>query len=103
MAGNQNTTSREKRNWQIHLLYIRQDYKECLRVIDQQLQECHGESEYALYAKALILRQQGQILQSLKHFQMVFMRAPFLCAVCVCSVPAHCAAVPVAGDQAGPA
>lgn len=64
-----NTTSREKRNWLIHLLYIRQDYKECMKVVDEQLTECNGQSEYALYVKALIKRQNGQILESLHLFQ----------------------------------
>eukprot|EP01046_Picozoa_sp_COSAG06_P051687 COSAG06_NODE_8492_length_2152_cov_1.500244_1_plen_382_part_10 len=64
-----NTTSREKRNWLIHLLYIRQDYKECMKAVEQQLTECNGQSEYALYVKALIKRQNGQILESLHLFQ----------------------------------
>ena len=64
-----NTTSREKRNWLIHLLYIRQDYKECMKAVEEQLTECNGQSEYALYVKALIKRQNGQILESLHLFQ----------------------------------
>eukprot|EP01043_Picozoa_sp_COSAG02_P004109 COSAG02_NODE_105_length_36393_cov_15.694495_14_plen_381_part_00 len=64
-----NTTSREKRNWLIHLLYIRQDYKECMKAVEEQLAECNGQSEYALYVKALIKRQNGQILESLHLFQ----------------------------------
>eukprot|EP01052_Picozoa_sp_SAG31_P040655 SAG31_NODE_5941_length_2247_cov_1.585661_1_plen_75_part_00 len=56
-----NTTLRERRNWHIHLLYIRHDFKDCLKLIEQQLQECSGMCEYAVYTKALIRRQQGQV------------------------------------------
>jgi Bardet-Biedl syndrome 4 protein len=65
-----NTTSREKHNWLIHTLYMRQDFKECSKVIEDQLRSCNGHSEYALYVKALIMRQDGKILESLKCFQM---------------------------------
>ena len=38
-------------------------------MVEQQLAECNGQSEYALYVKALIKRQHGQILESLHLFQ----------------------------------
>lgn len=63
------TTLREKRNWTIHLLYTRQEFSECLRLIDEQLRACSGMCEYALYVKGLIKRQQGQIRESLVLFQ----------------------------------
>lgn len=67
---------REKRNWLIHLLYTRQEFTECLKLIgvfviivifhclavlfvELTLEELKGQSEYALYVKALIRRQQG--------------------------------------------
>ena len=126
-----NTTNREKRNWLIHSLYIRQDFKACmevcssafrcthflarsevsargeywetekvrgggggviegpavaprsrgwrcrahvwcgspLQVVETQLQECNNNCEYAMYVKALIKRQRGQIAESLQLFQ----------------------------------
>jgi len=63
------STQRVKRNWLIHQLYIRQEFPECLRVIEAQLQECKGLAEYPLYVKALIRRQQGAIAESLQLFQ----------------------------------
>ncbi len=50
-------------------LYIRQEFPECLKVIEAQLQECKGLAEYPLYVKALIRRQQGAIAESLQLFQ----------------------------------
>jgi hypothetical protein len=45
------STARERKNWLIHLLYVRQDYDECMRVIEEQLRACNGLCEYPLYAK----------------------------------------------------
>lgn len=63
------STIRERRNWLIHLLYVRQEYDECLKVCDETLRTCNGLAEYALYVKALIRRQQGRIQESLLLFQ----------------------------------
>eukprot|EP01006_Ploeotia_vitrea_P030512 TRINITY_DN62906_c0_g1_i1.p1 TRINITY_DN62906_c0_g1~~TRINITY_DN62906_c0_g1_i1.p1 ORF type:complete len:441 (-),score=29.92 TRINITY_DN62906_c0_g1_i1:114-1436(-) len=63
------TTQREKKNWLIHLLYVRQDFKDCLGLIDEQLQECKGLCEYAIYVKALIKRANGELQESLQLFQ----------------------------------
>lgn len=62
-------TSKEKKNFQIHLLYIRQDFEECLALIEQSLIESKGHNEYPLYVKALIRRNQGFITESLQLFQ----------------------------------
>jgi hypothetical protein len=45
------STVRERRNWWIHLLYVRQEYDECLRVIEEVLRACNGLAEYPLYVK----------------------------------------------------
>ncbi|KAL0486219.1 Bardet-Biedl syndrome 4 protein [Acrasis kona] len=66
-------SDKEKRNWMIHMLYIRHDYVECLKVIEEQLQSCQGLCEYAIYVKALILRQKGKIQDSLSLFQATVM------------------------------
>jgi Bardet-Biedl syndrome 4 protein len=50
-------------------LFLVQDYVKCLQVIEEQLQVTNGLSEYPLYVKALILRQQGRIDESLTTFQ----------------------------------
>eukprot|EP01064_Diplonema_japonicum_P039200 TRINITY_DN9778_c1_g4_i1.p1 TRINITY_DN9778_c1_g4~~TRINITY_DN9778_c1_g4_i1.p1 ORF type:complete len:438 (+),score=30.13 TRINITY_DN9778_c1_g4_i1:70-1383(+) len=60
---------RERRNWLIHLLYTRQDYFECLVLIEEQLQDCKGLCEYAIYIKALIKRANGELQESLQLFQ----------------------------------
>ncbi|KAJ9472868.1 Bardet-Biedl syndrome 4 protein-like protein [Diplonema papillatum] len=63
------TTIREKRNWLIHLLYTRQDYFDCLMLIEEQLTESRGLCEYAIYVKALIKRANGELQESLQLFQ----------------------------------
>ena len=47
---------KEKFNWLIHILFLRQEYDQCIKIIEEMLHETKGRSEYALYAKALILR-----------------------------------------------
>ncbi|KAH8062578.1 hypothetical protein JL722_3500 [Aureococcus anophagefferens] len=42
---------------------------ECLKVVEQALEESGGLNEYPLYIKALIMRQQGKIQESLTLFQ----------------------------------
>ncbi|KAI5614867.1 Bardet-Biedl syndrome 4 protein [Silurus asotus] len=59
----------ERRNWLIHLHYIRKDYESCKAIIKEQLQETQGVCEYAIYVQALILRLEGKIQQSLELFQ----------------------------------
>mmetsp|Transcript_14302 Transcript_14302/g.13807 ORF Transcript_14302/g.13807 Transcript_14302/m.13807 type:complete len:410 (+) Transcript_14302:368-1597(+) len=63
------STVREKGNAHIHVCYTRKDFPECLKAIEEQLKACNGQSEYPLYIKALILRQQGRIEESLTTFQ----------------------------------
>lgn len=61
--------SPERFNWLISLLYGRQEFGECLKVVEQALEESGGLNEYPLYIKALIMRQQGKIQESLTLFQ----------------------------------
>jgi len=61
--------TREKKNWLINHLYVRQELKECLEVVEEQLRESNGMCEYAIYVKALIRRQEGQVQESLQLFQ----------------------------------
>ncbi|PNW76079.1 hypothetical protein CHLRE_12g548650v5 [Chlamydomonas reinhardtii] len=60
---------RDKRNYQLHLLYTRQEFEECLKQIDKVLEETDGLCEYAIYIKALIMRHRGKIQESLALFQ----------------------------------
>jgi len=60
---------REKRNWLVHVLYVRQEYDACLETIEEALKESRGMSEYPIYVKALIKRQRGEIQESLQLFQ----------------------------------
>lgn len=62
-------TSVYRSNHYIHSCYISKDYKECLRSIEEQLHKTHGQSEYPLYIKGLILRERGRIEDSLTIFQ----------------------------------
>lgn len=45
------STLREKNNWLIHELYVRREFGQCLRLVDEQLEASGGLSEYPLYAK----------------------------------------------------
>ena len=69
-------TIRERRNWLIHVLYTRQEFTECLALIEEQLRECQGLCEYALYVKGLIKRGQGELQESLSLFQAATMISP---------------------------
>ncbi|CAB4013157.1 Bardet-Biedl syndrome 4 [Paramuricea clavata] len=59
----------ERRNWLIHLHYVRKDIENCKSLIDEQLNESQGMCEYALYIQALLLREEGKIQESLELFQ----------------------------------
>jgi len=63
------STIRERRNWLIHVYYVRQDFFDCLVLIEDQLTECKGLCEYAIYVKALIKRANGELQDSLTLFQ----------------------------------
>lgn len=51
------------------MLYARQEFEDCLKIVEVALAESGGLNEYPLYVKALIARQQGKINESLQLFQ----------------------------------
>ncbi|CAH1268785.1 BBS4 [Branchiostoma lanceolatum] len=59
----------ECKNWLIHQHYIRKEYELCKSLIKEELQESQGMCEYAIYVQALIMRQEGNIQESLELFQ----------------------------------
>lgn len=59
----------ERHNWRIALYFARQEFDECLKVVEMALEESGGLNEYPLYIKAMILRQEGKIQESLQLFQ----------------------------------
>ncbi|CAI8038852.1 Bardet-Biedl syndrome 4 protein [Geodia barretti] len=59
----------ERKNWLIHLHYIRKDFETCKVLIGEMLQETEGMCEYAIYVLGLIKRQEGEISDSLELFQ----------------------------------
>jgi Bardet-Biedl syndrome 4 protein len=63
------STARERRNWLIYELYSHRRFEECERLVEEQLRAARGASEYALYVKGLLRRQQGAISESLLLFQ----------------------------------
>lgn len=68
---------REKSNWLVHILFIRQEYSQCLKFVDELLEEKDGDkSEYTLYLKALILRIKGNIHESLELFKKCHLLNP---------------------------
>ena len=42
---------RERQNWRIFSAFARQEYTECLQIIEEQLQDCDGMAEYPIYVK----------------------------------------------------
>lgn len=66
---------REKSNWLVHILFIRQEYTQCMKFVDELLEESE-KSEYALYLKALILRIKGNIHDSLDLFKKCHLLNP---------------------------
>ena len=66
MSNQTSTTLRSRRNWFIHQTYVRHEYSTCLKVIEEELQANNGIAEYAIYVKAMIMRHQGRISQSLQ-------------------------------------
>ncbi|GFO42972.1 Bardet-Biedl syndrome 4 protein-like, partial [Plakobranchus ocellatus] len=59
----------ERRNWLIHLHYVRKEFEMCKVLIREQLSEAGGMCEYAVYVQGLIMRQEGKIQESLDLFQ----------------------------------
>ena len=64
-------TARQRKNWLIHMHYVRHEYDRCLAIVEEELKDptVRKQCEYALYIKALIKRQNGEIQESLKLFQ----------------------------------
>eukprot|EP01116_Phalansterium_solitarium_P011700 TRINITY_DN2746_c0_g1_i5.p1 TRINITY_DN2746_c0_g1~~TRINITY_DN2746_c0_g1_i5.p1 ORF type:complete len:532 (-),score=230.39 TRINITY_DN2746_c0_g1_i5:973-2568(-) len=61
--------ARERRNWQLHTLYVQRRFEACQRLIDLMLADANGLCEYALYVNGLIKRHCGAIDESLQLFQ----------------------------------
>ncbi|KAJ8601425.1 hypothetical protein CTAYLR_005942 [Chrysophaeum taylorii] len=60
----------ERHNFLIARYFARQEFDECLEVVETALEEeSGGLNEYPLTVKAMILRQQGRIQESLQLFQ----------------------------------
>jgi len=68
--------SKEKLNWLAHILFLRQEFDECLKLIETMLDESSGRSEYANFVKALILRIKGSIHESLELFKKCHLLNP---------------------------
>jgi hypothetical protein len=66
----------EARNALIHRLYTRHEFAACLAEIETALKESRGKSQYAVYVKALIFRQQGRVTESLDLFHAAVARSP---------------------------
>ncbi|XP_037078400.1 Bardet-Biedl syndrome 4 protein-like [Pollicipes pollicipes] len=59
----------ERRNWMIHIHYVRKEFDTCRALVKEQLQETGDMCEYASYVQGLILRSEGKIQQSFEMFQ----------------------------------
>jgi Bardet-Biedl syndrome 4 protein len=67
---------KDKLNWLANVLFLRQEFDDCLDLLDRILEESEGRNEYATYLKALILRIKGKIHESLDLFKKCHMLAP---------------------------
>ncbi|CAG0884735.1 unnamed protein product [Darwinula stevensoni] len=59
----------DRLNWLIHLHFVRREYDKCRALIEEQFSDSKGTCEYANYAMALILREEGKIQESFELFQ----------------------------------
>lgn len=59
------STLRERQNWLIHLLYVRHEFSECLRLIEKQLKACNGLCEFPIYVKGANCRVFGAVQETL--------------------------------------
>ncbi|OUM64491.1 hypothetical protein PIROE2DRAFT_8727 [Piromyces sp. E2] len=57
--------------WHLYHLYVTKQHQECMEIIDEILVATNNHSKYPLYLKALILRQNGEIEESLEILRMV--------------------------------
>ena len=48
---NEGVILRERQNWRIFATFARQEYPECLAIIEKQLRACNGLAEYPIYVK----------------------------------------------------
>lgn len=70
------TTTRERANWLIHSLFVRNEHAVALKLIEEQLRASCGMCEYALYVKGLITRARGELTESLQLFQAALCLSP---------------------------
>lgn len=58
--------SSNRRNWLIHRHFVRREFETCLTLIKEQMEENGGMCEFPLYVQGLMLREKGQLQQSLQ-------------------------------------
>jgi len=71
-----NLNSLGSKNWLIHILFNRQEYKECIQLIDSVEKESKEKSEFLLFMKGLIYRIEGKISESLELFKQCHILSP---------------------------
>ncbi|KAJ8925989.1 hypothetical protein NQ315_009844 [Exocentrus adspersus] len=59
----------EKFNWLIHLQHVRGETDACKELIRKELDRCYGKHEYALHKQGIILREEGNLQESIASFQ----------------------------------
>ena len=70
----------ERRNWLIHLHYIRKDYETCKVLITEQLAESNGMCEYAVYVQGMLLMQGVVDFVNLISVSYICVQVIFSCA-----------------------
>lgn len=65
-----------QKNWLVHILFNRQEYKECVSLIESMEKETKEKSEFLLFMKGLIYRIEGKISESLELFKQCHILNP---------------------------
>lgn len=62
--------NRNRKNWMVYQLFIRGDYKECVRKIEVNFR--HKSNPFLKLVKALIIKKEGRVGESFEEMKLVF-------------------------------
>ena len=67
MANINPSTFLHRKNWQIHLLYVRQEFDQCLEIIEEQITASKCLCEYPIFVKGNKMCGNKMIIQNTKN------------------------------------
>ena len=87
---------RDQNNALIHQLFVRQEFDDCLTLIEETLKECKGQSEYPLYIKGSQTRWCQVLAVAYPELMLrVCVSVHLWCGVCKCMLTNSRAARPL--------